>query len=131
MEPLDHSNTFALLIGASHFPSDPTINAIPNVLANIKLFSEILLDLNLIGIPEVNLKISLNENKIQIIKRLRDISEDTKKKNNTLLIYYTGHGILSSEDYDLYLTTAETSKNDLEIDGININEFRKYIKRSI
>src|SRR5690606_341191 len=118
MESLDHSNTFVFLIGASHFPSDPEINDIPNVLANIKCLREILLDQSLIGIQEGNIVLSINEGKREIIKKLKNVADITRSKKFTLIVYYTGHGILSSEDYKLYLATAETSIIDLEIDGV-------------
>ena len=51
-------------------------------------------------------------------------------KKYTLLAYYTGHGILSSEDYQLYLATHETSKRDLEIEAVSIEDFKRYIRRS-
>lgn len=64
-------------------------------------------------------------------KKLKEISGKTRNKNYTLLVYYTGHGILSSEDYQLYLTSSFTSITDLEIEGINIDNFKRYIKKSI
>ena len=127
---MDHANTFALLIGSSDFPQDPSIAKIPNVKVNLDFLNKILINTEVVGIPETNITISLNEKKSLIEKKLRDIAFKTRKPENTLLVYYTGHGIMSSEDYQLYLTTHDTSKKDLEIEGINIDEFKKYIKKS-
>ncbi|KAA9034551.1 hypothetical protein FW778_22200 [Ginsengibacter hankyongi] len=131
MEEIDYSNTMALLIGSSEFPEDLTINAIPNVSANLKFLKESLLNPDIIGIPESNIITSLNENKIQIERKIYSISEKTRNKKYTLLIYYTGHGILSSTDYQLYLATNNTTRHYLESDAINIENFKKYIKRSL
>src|SRR6185369_14438546 len=101
---IDHNNTFVLLVGSSEFPDDKTLNPIPNVISNINKLKEILINQNIVGIPETNIADSLNENRSQIEKKLKDISDKTKNKKNTLLVYYSGHGILSSLDYKLYLT---------------------------
>ncbi|PSR53963.1 hypothetical protein AHMF7605_10750 [Adhaeribacter arboris] len=127
---IDHTNTVVLLIGASDFPEDPTITPIPNVKANISRFKESLINPEIVGVPEANITISLNETKSQIERKLHDLAEKTRHKKYTLLVYYTGHGMLSSEDYELYLTTHYTHKKYLESDGINIEDFKKDIKRS-
>lgn len=130
MEPIDHTQTMVLIIGVSEFPEDTTINAIPNVLANVQLLKSSLTDPELIGVPESNVSVSVNEHKSKIERKLKKICEETRDKRYTLLIYYSGHGILSSSDYKLYLTTAHTIRTDLEIDGIHIDTFKKYIRRS-
>lgn len=131
MGNIDHSNTWVLLIGTSNFPEDPTINPIPNVIPNINEFKNVLINNSIIGVPETNIIISLNENKATIERKLRDVAEKTRNRKSTLLVYYTGHGILSSEDYKLYLTTYLTSKKDLEIEGLDIDTFKRYIKKSV
>jgi hypothetical protein len=131
MNQIDHMDTFALLIGSSSFPEDSSIASIPNVLANLQYFKKSLINPEIVGIPESNITISQDENRSEIERKLRDIADKTRNKKYTLLIYYTGHGILSSDDFQLYLTTHFTSKQNLEIDGINIENFKKYIKKSI
>lgn len=126
----DHSNTVVLLIGASEFPEDPSFTPIPNVKVNIARFKESLINPEIVGVPESNISISLNETKSQIERKLHDLAEKTRHKKYTLLVYYSGHGILSSVDYHLYLSTHNTHKKYLEIDGINIEDFKKEINRS-
>jgi tetratricopeptide (TPR) repeat protein/outer membrane protein assembly factor BamD (BamD/ComL family) len=130
MPEMDYSKFKVLLIGASEFPADSTIHAIPNIRKNIQLLKECLTDERFIGVPEDNIIVSFNENSDQIERKLWNIAEQTRNKEFTLLVYYSGHGILSSEDFQLYLTTSATSKKYLEIDGININKFKSHIKRS-
>jgi|GEM_PF-1863420 len=127
---LDYEHTIVLLIGASIFPHDLDICSIPNVEVNLEQFKRYLIDEKYIGIPHENIIISLNENKIQIEKHLRNIAELTSKKKHSLIIYYSGHGLLSAREYKLYLSTSQTSRKYLEIEGINIDEFKKYIRYS-
>jgi outer membrane protein assembly factor BamD (BamD/ComL family) len=131
MASIDHHNTRALLIGTCEYPEDTTITPIPNIISNLEQLKQTLADESVVGIPESNITVSLNENKSQIERKLRDISENTRDNKYTLLIYYTGHGILSSEDYKLYFTTSQTSKKYLESDSINVDDFKKHIKRSL
>lgn len=131
MITIDHSHTMVLLIGASHFPDDAGITPIPNVEANIARLQGVLADPTYVGIPATNIVVSLNEDRRTIEKKLRDMADRTRHKKFTLLVYYSGHGILSAEDYKLYLTTYCTSRKDLEIDGINIEQFKNYIRKSV
>ena len=50
MEAIDHSNTMVLLIGVSNFPNDPSIDTIPDILANVQSLKESLTDHELAGI---------------------------------------------------------------------------------
>ena len=131
MAAIDHNNTLVLLIGASEFPEDSSITPIPNIQANIKQMRKCLLDPDVIGIPDDNITVSLNESKSQIERKLTDITERTSNNKYTLLIYYSGHGILSSKNYNLYLTTYQTSKKYLESDGIRVEDFKQHIKVSL
>lgn len=130
MAGFDLHNTQALLIGTSKFPNDTSINDIPNVEINIELLKKVLTNTDLVGIPKENIVVSLNEDNKQIQKKLLNIAKATKSKKSTLLVYYSGHGIMSSNDYELYLTTTDTTTELLEIEGINIENFKKYIRQS-
>jgi uncharacterized caspase-like protein len=57
-------------------------------------------------------------------------ARETKSKDYTLLIYYSGHGMLSDTEYGLFLTTSETKSDELEVDGIDISTFKKYFSKS-
>ncbi len=130
MVTIDHSHTIVLLIGASQFPNDPDISAIPNVATNISLLQQLLTDPAYIGIPAENIEVSLNEERRDIEIKLQQVIDRTRHKKFTLLVYYSGHGILSAADYKLYLTSYKTSYSTLRIDGINIDHFKNYIHDS-
>jgi len=126
---VDHSKTKVLLIGVSNY-SDESITNIPNVKVNIALLTKSLVDSSRIGIPRENILISLNENRTQILKKLKRVVTETATKAYTLIIYFSGHGIMSSENHRLHFATPDIAPDDL-IDGIDINEFKEQIKNSI
>lgn len=130
MTDVNHSETRVLLVGTSTYPNDKSIKAIPNVEVNLSMLKKTLTNTDLVGIPEENIVLSLNEDNKQIQKKLIDLIKSTKSKLSTLMVYYSGHGIMSANDYELYLTTAQTSTDYLEIEGINIESFKKYIRQS-
>jgi hypothetical protein len=123
----DHSNTRVLLIGNSIFPKDSRIEAIPNVLANLELLKKSLLDTEVIGIPEKNITVLHNEDKQSIEEHLWTIAEETRHQSFTLLVYYTGHGILSDRDYRLYLSTNNTNLDRLVVTGLDTEKFKSII----
>jgi tetratricopeptide (TPR) repeat protein len=130
MTIVDHSKTSVLLIGVSQYPADPTITPIPNVETNILQLAEVLNDPELVGIPKENIAVSLNESRSQILKRLNRLVNETSNKSYTILIYYSGHGFLSNDDLQLYISTPEIVADDL-VDGIGIDVFKRSVKRCI
>ncbi|WP_250633046.1 caspase, EACC1-associated type [Rhodoflexus caldus] len=127
---MDYSKFKVLLIGASEFVADKSISPIPNVEVNINKLKEYLLDKSIAGIPRENVLVLLNESKTKIETTLVDLAKEAKTLNHTLLVYYSGHGILSDKNFNLYLTTSETTKQHLEYTGINIDTFKEIIKGS-
>jgi len=127
---VDHSDTKVLIIGVSNFPEDENIRPIPNVLTNVQLLKNCFSDPYLVGIPESNISLSIDEDKISILKRIRDTVDATNNKKSTIVIYYSGHGFLSSIEYKLFLATKNSTKRYLEEDAINIDDFNKLVRRS-
>ncbi len=130
MQGLDFATTKVLLIGASEFHDDPQIVDIPNVAVNIEKLYALLQDTEIMGIPEANITKSLNESKLIVEKKLNRIVKDTNIKEHTLIVYYSGHGMYSNHDFRLYLTTSQTTEEDLEASAINGDRFKEYIGRS-
>jgi TPR repeat protein len=130
MQGLDFATTKVLLIGASEFPNDPGIIDIPNVAVNIKQLSALLKDVEVMGIPEANITISLNERKDEVETKLNRIVKTTNTKEHTLIVYYTGHGMYSSHNSSFYLATSHTTEEDLEALGVKGDVFKDYIRRS-
>lgn len=127
---MDYSKFKVLLIGASKFVADKGISPIPNVEVNVNKLKEYLLDESIAGVSYENIFVLLNESKTKIETTLVDLAKEAKTLNHTLLVYYSGHGILSDKNFNLYLTTSETTKQHLEYTGINIDTFKEIIKGS-
>lgn len=119
----------ALIIGASKF-EDAQISNIPNISTNVKLMKELLTDKQLIGIPEQNIMMSLDETQIEIERKLLDASRKAKNHEYTLLVYYAGHGVISANGYKLFLTAKDTTVSYLDRDGISIENVRDSIRKS-
>ncbi len=130
MDRFDYTTTKVLLIGAGNFSANSGFEPIPNIEVNLNLLQQTLSDKEIIGIDQRHIKVSLNEGKTQIIRHLQDIAYETRNKESTLIVYYAGHGQLSAQDYQLYLTSYETSLKYLDAEGIHINEIKKFINRS-
>lgn len=126
---IDNKNTKVLLIGVSNFPEDNGITQIPNVKQNIKDLSITLANQKLVNIPKENIVVSLNDTKLDIERKLAKISTEVKS-NETLIVYYSGHGIISTEDFGLYLTTKNSTRKTLDIDSIRISKFQELISRA-
>ena len=126
----DSNKTKVLLIGVTKFYDDSTIHAIPNVKRNITLLKKAFLSNNVLNITEEDLTVSFNETKTEIERKLIQASRDAENHNYTLLVYYAGHGLISTQDFRLYLTASNTTNDYLETDGINISRFKEIIESS-
>lgn len=123
------NNTQVLLIGVSRYYDDKNITSIPNVKKNIMLLTEAFLKNEVLSITENSLTISLNKTNTEIERNLIKVSRETDY-NDTLIVYYAGHGLMSNQDFNLYLTASNTTTDYLETDGINANRFREIIESS-
>lgn len=118
MISIDINNSYAILIGSSDFPRDPiNLLPLPNVKNNISELKNILSDQTVIGLPESNISIFLNGTDNSSI--LEDIDIITKKTDDTLIFYYSGHGLLGERSRDLYLATARTTSESREVNALS------------
>lgn len=127
---MDHSFTKVLLIGASEFPLDETVFPIPGVNSNLFMLKACLTNTEIVGIPESNITISLNESKAEIEEKLNDLVNETKNKKFTIIVYYSGHGMLNIDDRDLYLTTSKINERHRWVRSIKSEHFKNQLKKS-
>ncbi len=127
---LDYKNFKVILIGVSNYPDERKLKNVPNIKNNIDTLRNVLLDKSIIGIHKKNLFISLNESKVNIEKDLSVFVKQTDE-NDTLLIYYSGHGFISPESFDLFLASAQTQLDFIDSTGISIKRFRSIISQSL
>ncbi len=123
------NKTLVLLIAVSKFYDDSTIHPIPNAKQNIFLLKKNLLKNKVLNITEKELIFSLNETKTEIERKLTQVARNADT-STTLIVYFAGHGIVSSKNFETYLVAANTTYNFLESDGINITNFRNIIEGS-
>ncbi|MET8153305.1 caspase family protein [Actinoplanes sp. NPDC049668] len=106
----DPAGSFAVLIGTSRF-EDPSYadGQLPGVANNVSRLGWMLRDPSLWGLPAANcLEVLDPRSPSEIID---PIKEAAAKVTGTLLVYFAGHGLLSSINAKLYLTHA------LSVDG--------------
>lgn len=126
---IDYNNYKVILIGVSNYPEDKKVKNVPNIKINIDTLNNVLSNKQLVGIPKKNIFVSLNKSKVEIEKSLSAFIKETNE-DDTVLIYYTGHGFISSETFELFLATADTQLDYIDSTGISIKRFRQIISQS-
>lgn len=126
---LDYSKLKVILIGVSKYPDDKKVNDVPNIRKNISLMKKTLTNSSKIGVPSENIFVSLNKSKIEFEKQLTDFARNTEY-DDTLLVYYSGHGFISDENYKLYLSTKDSNLDYIESTSISIERFVEIINTS-
>lgn len=127
---LNYKNYKVILIGVSNYPEDKKVKNVPNIKINIETLNSILTDKSVLGIPQKNVLVSLNKSKVEIEKDLSAFVKNTNE-DDTIIVYYTGHGFISSTSFDLFLATADTQLDYIDSTGISIKRFRQIISQSM
>lgn len=130
-EKIKSDKYVVLIIGVSQYKEENRLNDIPNIESNVLKMKEMFLDKRLFGIKESNLIFSYNEDLVTINRKIVDAACKAKNNDFTLLVYYTGHGVISSENFKLYLATSNTTKKYLESDAISLAWLSETVKRSV
>ncbi len=132
MSPIyvDYSNTYILMAGNSEYYEEPTLLPLQNVKSNIQQVHKAFLDSQVLGIPNENIIISLNDSKKQLNRKLHHVVEQTSKSANTLIVYYAGYGIFSQEKSRFYLVNSDTNLRYLEDEAISLQTIKEKISRS-
>ncbi len=122
MQNIDTNKYKILLIGVSQYPNDRKLHNLPNVKSNIKNLYKIFSDPNYLGVPKKNIIVSLDEGKIEIERKLVKFFKHFVQNDDTAIIYYSGHGLISPENFKVYLSTKDTSFSLLEAESIDITQ---------
>lgn len=117
---MNPESTFAYLIAVENYPIDNALHALPQSFNNVSELYKILKS-PLVGIPaKTNIDKSINPtDRTALIKDIKKLIEVDEAK--TLIVYYAGHGILD-DDGKHYLTLANSTVNDISIDGLKIDD---------
>ncbi len=123
-------NDFKVLcVGVSTY-QDETITNIPNVESNLSALSELFNDSNLFPeFKESNLVISLNQSQKEVTRHIIDITSSAKS-SDILILYFAGHGIISSDDFELYLPVHDSLEKYISSEGINTKFIKSAISKS-
>ncbi|NES86364.1 MAG: caspase family protein, partial [Moorea sp. SIO2B7] len=101
----------ALLIGVSEFDSGD-LEPLPKALADVKAMEEVLLEPELGGFEESHLTVLKNPKRQIMEDAIYDIFNKQKsKRDDLLLFYFSGHGIVD-ESGIFYFSTRETRKDN-------------------
>lgn len=124
-----YSSTKVLIIGNGKF-EDNQISEIPNITANnqelSKLFSN---DLYFPGIEETRILSLENKNYRELSRSITTFTENCDEKD-TIIIYLSGHGIVSSNDFKLYFPAKDTLSKFIEDEGISIDSLKSRLRSS-
>jgi caspase domain-containing protein len=119
-----------VLVGVSRFPKDPiNLPELPAVAANVEDLKRVLTDLQLVGIPDENIIMLLDEqNPHTVTSRVAD---EARKAVDTFIFYYAGHGIVGRTSRELYLATQETTHQNAEFGtAISFETIRRAMAQS-
>jgi 5'-deoxynucleotidase YfbR-like HD superfamily hydrolase len=120
----ENKNSRVVLIGISEFPQDESLNSLPSVKNNIRDMQKILANCDMLGIHNNNIITITDEpSYVKPIERLIKVAEEAE---DTLLVYYAGHGIVGSQqgiEGQLLLAFGDTTNTGSAINAINISNF--------
>jgi hypothetical protein len=120
------NDTQVILIGTKSY-EDINLPELPAVENNLIELKNVFSDNTIIGIPESNIHIIFDEVYASNIgKKLSEISKNTQ---DTLLVYYAGHGKLNDEG-ELCLTVKGTDCNALDISSLPFKVLKNMIQKS-
>ncbi len=122
------SGSSVVLIGTSSYPKDEILDDLPHVIENIKTLVGLFVDPAVIGLSPNSIMEIVDEAHASVI--LTKLRERAKATEDTLLVYYSGHGLYGDVDSALYLASTNTTDEGKAYDGIAIEKLKKAILES-
>ncbi|TAH21636.1 MAG: hypothetical protein EAZ08_02730 [Cytophagales bacterium] len=119
-------STKAVLMGAGNFPKDKELHTLENVATNIKELNRVFGDKRILGLFSNNI-ISLY-NTPDNTKIKEELAVAAEAATDTLIFYYAGHIILRRGQ--LYLTTVNSSKQQVHVNAISLAELANIIREN-
>ncbi len=125
MRLIDAAKTQAVLIGISSYAADESLHDLTAAKTNVNRLEKILASPT-VGINKENITTLHDAKQPQEI--LRVIKTAAQNAQKSLIIYYSGHGILD-EDFNLYLSTSESKVEDIFFTGVSIDAINRVIQK--
>ncbi len=98
---------YALLIGVSEY--EPGLNPLPSAAKDIEAMQRVLQHPEIGGFPVENIAILKNQNRQQIEEAIFTFFAN-RQKEDLLLLYFSGHGIVDYNSSQFYFSTRSTRK---------------------
>ncbi|WP_291723959.1 caspase family protein [Bernardetia sp.] len=125
MRLIDAAKTQAVLVGISKYDADESLHDLPAAKTNVDTLEKVLAS-STVGINKENITTLHNAGQPQeILKVIKTAAQNASK---SLVIYYSGHGILD-EDFNLYLSTSESKVEDIFFTGVSIDAINRVIQK--
>ncbi|MFE6172351.1 ABC transporter substrate-binding protein [Streptomyces sp. NPDC056464] len=99
----------ALLIGAHSF-TDPGLEPLPAVASNLTRLAELLRDPEVWGLKAEHVHVLAEPDREQALGEVARLAEEAE---DTLLVYYAGHGFVHDQSNELYLALPRTNPRHL------------------
>jgi hypothetical protein len=119
----------ALLIGVSEYEDQENLTQLPAAAQDIEALREVLVDPNIGGFDEAGVLHSPQRQEME--EAIFDLF-DGRQKDDLVLLYFVGHGILD-EDNQFYFATHQTQKNQDSLrlpTALAASTVQHYMKRS-
>ena len=124
MTDIDKHKTFAFLIGIETY-EDEELHDLPAALDNVKELRKILWS-KTVELPKSNVKREIDlRTRSDFEDKLYDLVETNDI--DTLIIYYSGHGILDDDDH-FFLSFSETKVNRVRSHGLRIRNLSEILE---
>lgn len=119
---LDPQRSRAVLIGASSYHS-ADLPALPAVRNNLSAMASVLTAPERGGLPRDHCSVVVDPNEPRTV--IRALREAERQAQDTLLVYYAGHGLLGPRLDALFLATTGTELDDLRYSALHIDAVRE------
>ena len=123
----DPQRSRVVLIGTSKY-EDEELPDLPTVENNIGDLTTVFTDQFFGLVPESHCIVLANERNISLLGR--KIRQAARQAEDLFLVYYAGHGLLSSRRHDLYLALPESEWGEPEFGALEYDKLRNAVLSS-
>lgn len=123
------ADTRVVLFGTTRCPRDSeNLPPIPHVEQNILRLSRLFTDPDIIGLPLESIVTLLDWEESSAV--VTGIFEAAQQANDTLIVYYAGHGIYGDADSPLYLPTLRSTSRGKAFDAVAVTRLKRAMAQS-
>ncbi|WP_394823586.1 L-histidine N(alpha)-methyltransferase [Pendulispora albinea] len=127
--PVDGKRVTAILVGTGVFPHNPGLAPIPEVYTNLVRLKQALMREEVLGVPSENIHVLIDRDRSTLLRELRRAAAHAKQ-DDTLLVYYCGHGVIPDDGLGLLLTVTDTTEELKEHTSLRFTDMRSVVSPS-